>query len=106
MARIHPFYTARPHSGHRWDECGFVQYNKRWPQEALDYGGMEFSTSWRSLRSSHNIQPVRSCPLLILINKWDLKDEVPEFLSAEKLRRDLDLNALEEQGYKFRVVRR
>jgi hypothetical protein len=41
-----------------------------------------------------------------MINKLDLKDEIPEFLSAEKVRRDLDLNTLEEQGFKFRVVRR
>jgi len=64
-----------------------------------------FNTIRAGLRRLLASEPVQSCPLLILINKSDLQFSSPEFLTADKLRRDLELPTLENQGLKCYIVR-
>jgi len=96
VARIYPFYATRSHSCYRWGWHTPIQhYQSRSPQIA-DHRGKILLLS--ALKPLIPWQPFRSAPLLILINKSDLQFSCPEYLTDEKLRRDLDLTTLEDQG--------
>jgi len=49
-------------------------------------------------------EPLRSIPLLFMINKLDLQGNEQGFITADRLHKDLNIPALEEQGFKCYIT--